>query len=196
MEHAVGVDGITCADHVGHFVERTAHIYGHAHIAQSFHPAHAVGDGIEEHTQGAEDDNGAHGHGCFVRFAAHHWFGAEHCSGSANCATRACHERGLTVQFKGLAQEDAEQDGAHHNNSIHDDSVHAYFSHLLEGEAETVEDYARTQHGLRAELDAWHPRLGQLIAQAVGIEHTQDDADNQRTKAERLDKLKACNIEG
>ena len=64
-----------------------------------------------------------------------------------------------------------------------------YFALLtrIQRQAEPVEDDAPAQHLLRAEPDARDPGFGQPVAQAVGVEHAQHDADDQGAEREPSD---------
>ena len=57
-----------------------------------------------------------------------------------------------------------------------------------------MEDYAQSEYLFGAKLDAWGPRLGECAAKGVGIYHSKDYSDNQRTEGQLLDKIGSCNI--
>ena len=57
-----------------------------------------------------------------------------------------------------------------------------YANSLRQCETETIEHDTCAQYLLGAELDARYPSLGQAVAQAVGVEHAQDDSDNEWTE--------------
>ena len=155
---------------MGHLVERAARIDGHAGIGQSVEHARAVHDGVEEHREGSEDDDRGDGDG-----------------GSADGAARRGHQRRIAVHLQQAAQQDAAQNGDHDDDQIDGDGRDADCRHLGQRQAESVEDDAPAEHLFRAEPDARDPCFGQFVAQAVGIEHAQHDADDQRTERKPSD---------
>ncbi len=66
----------------------------------------------------------------------------------------------------------------------------------MECQSEAIEDDAEAQHFLRAELDAGDPRLGQIVAERVGVEHAEDDTDDHRAERQILEKLGFADVEG
>ena len=66
---------------------------------------------------------------------------------------------------------------------------------MLEGKAETVENDAEAQELFRAELDAGHPCFGQIVAERIGVKHTQDNADNHRAERNFLKELGFAYVE-
>ena len=101
--------------------------------------------------------------------------------GTADGASRGCHEGGVAVELKHAAEPQAEEDGARNDDSVDNDGRHADGCHLGKRKAETVKHDACTQKLLGTELDAGHPCLGQFVAKTVGIEHAENDSDNERT---------------
>ena len=51
------------------------------------------------------------------------------------------------------------------------------------------------QQLFRTEQDARHPRFGQMVAQAVGIEHSEQNAQNERAERETACRLRVGQIE-
>ena len=110
-----------------------------------------------------------------------------------NTATTETIETDNYMQF---AEQYAQQQRSGHDDEVGRDGRKADGHDLLERELEAIEDYAGAQDLFGAELDARHPCLGQLVAQAVGVEHSQDDADNQRAERELLHEVEFCDVEG
>ena len=127
--------------------------------------------------------------------AFHHGLCAEHGGRAANGTAGRGHQRGFAVDFKQFAEQYAEENGACHDDGIYGNGGQSYFCHLLKRQFEAVKHYARAQHSFRAELDARHPRLGQFVAQRVGVEHTEDNADNQRTERQVFYELELGDVE-
>jgi hypothetical protein len=60
--------------------------------------------------------------------------------------------------------------------------------------AEPVEDDACTEYLLGTELDAGYPCFREVVSQAVGVQHAQDDAYDQGAEGEVLDGWKISDI--
>ena len=118
--------------------------------------------------------------------ALHHRLGPQHSRRAADGAARRSHQRRVAIDLQQAAQQNAPQNGDRHDDQVHDDGRHAHGRHLGQRQAEPVEDNAPAQHLLGTEPDAGHPRFGQFVAQAVGIEHAQHDADDQRAERKFL----------
>ena len=167
---------------MSHFVQRAARIDGHAGIGQSVEHARTVHDGIEEHREGSEDNDRGDGDGGLVAFAFHDRLGAQDGRRSADGAARRGHQRRIAVHLQQASQQDAAQNGDHDDDQVDSDGRDADCRHLGQRQAESVKDDAPAEHLFRTEPDARDPRFGQFVAQAVGIEHAQHDADDQRAE--------------
>lgn len=111
----------------------------------------------------------------------------QHSRRAADGAARRSHQRRVAIDLQQAAQQNAPQNGDRHDDQVHDDGRHAHGRHLGQRQAEPVEDDAPAQHLLRAEPDARDPGFGQPVAQAVGVEHAQHDADDQGAEREPSD---------
>ena len=191
-----GVHGVARSGHVGHLVERAAGIDGHLRVVKAGKDARTEHDGVEEHGDGAEDDHRADGNGRLVAFAFHHRLCAQHGGGTTDGTARGGEQGGVAVHLEHFAEEQAQADGATHDDEVRHDGRQSHLGHLAEGEAEAIEHDARAQYLLRAELDAGHPRFGQFVAQTVGIEHSEHDAHDEGTEGKALDKGYLGNVEG
>ena len=167
---------------MGHFVKRAARIDGHARVRQGVEHPRAVHQGIEEHREGAENHDRGDGDGGLVPLAFHDRLSTQYGRRAADGTARRGHQRRVAVDLQQASQQDAAQDRDRHDDQVDRDGRYADSRHLGERQAEPVEDNAPAQHLLGTEPDAGHPRFGQLVAQAVGIEHAQHDTDDQRTE--------------
>ena len=158
--------------------------------------ARLISDRVEEHREGAEDHDGGHGHSRFVRLRAKGGFGAKHGRSSADARPDRRQKRDVAVHLEPFAHHDAAQDCHSHDDAVDRDARKSHFDHLLECQPEAVEDDAQTQHALRAILDSRCPRLRKMVAEGVGINHTEDDADDQRREGDGFQKLSFSDEEG
>ena len=181
------VHGVARSGHVGHLVERAARVDRHARVREPVEQPRAVHDRVEEHRERAEDHDRRDGDGGLVPFAPDYRLGAQHGRGAADGAARGGHQRRVGVDAQQAAQRYAAQDGHRHDNQVDGQRRESDGRHLGQRQSESVEDDAPAENLLRAELDARDPRLGQFVAQAVGIEHAEDDADDQRAEREPSD---------
>ena len=172
--------------HMGHLVQRTARIDGHARVREPVKHPRAVHQGIEEHREGAENHDRGDGDGGLVPLAFHDRLSTQYGRRAADGTARRGHQRRVAVDLQQASQQDAAQDRDRHDDQVDRDGRDADSRHLGERQAEPVEDDAPAQHLLGTEPDAGHPRFGQFVAQAVGIEHAQHDADDQRAERKFL----------
>lgn len=114
-----------------------------------------------------------------MAFALDNRFGTEYGSRTTDGTTGRGNQGGVFVDLHQLAQEDAQEDGSANDDAVYHDGGETYGGHFGQRQAETVEHDTGTENLLGTELDARYPRFRQAVAKAVGIEHTQNDADNQ-----------------
>ena len=80
----------------------------------------------------------------------------------------------VAVEFEQPAEPQAQEYRAAHHDGVGHYGGQANGGHVGESEAETVEHNARAEYLLCAELNARHPCFGQLVAQTVGIKHSEN----------------------
>ncbi len=128
-------------------------------------------------------------------FAAHHALGAEHGRRTADRTARGGHQRRVGIHLHQAPQRHAQQQRRHHHDRIDRNGRQTDGRHLGERKPETVEHDTQPQQLLRTEPDARHPRLGQVVAQAVGIDHTEQDTHDQRTEREFAHEVEFGDVE-
>ena len=181
---------------MGHFMQRTARVDGHARVRKSTEQPHPEHQRIEEHREGSENHDRGDSDGGLVTLALHDRFGAQHGRRAADGAARRGHQRRIAVDLQETAQQDSPENGDRHDDQIDGDGRNADSRHFGQRQAESVQDDAPAQQLLGAELDAGDPRFGQFVAKAVGVEHTQHDAHDQRTERQSFYDGKAGDVEG
>lgn len=190
-----GAHGVAGAHGVCHFVEGGAGIDAHF-LGGEAEDSGAVGDGVDEHGECAEDNDGGDGDGCLVGLGLYGRLGAEHGGGAADAAADGGEQGDVAVHLHPFAHVDAADDGDGDDDGVNEDAGHTHGGDVLECEAEAVEDDAQAQQFLGAELDAGDPCLGEVVAQGVGVEHTQHDAYDHRAEGEFFENLGAADVEG
>ena len=93
----------------------------------------------------------------------------------------------LSPAVKGYAQEQVKDSTLNRtvvvenqdDNHVDEYGRGSYGDNALEGQPESVEDDTGTKYLFRAEFYARNPCLGQSVTQAVGVEHTQYDANDE-----------------
>ena len=151
---------------------------------------------IEEHGERPEDNDGGDGHGRLVRLAFHDGFRPQHGGGSANGTADGGQQGRIPVHLQQAAQSRAQQNGEGHDDRVNEQGGASDVDHALERQLESVQDDARSQNLLGAELNAGDPRFRQMVAQAVGVNHPQHDADDQRAEGKVLHPLEIRNVTG
>lgn len=182
-------------DHVGHLVQRRSRIESHL-FGRQVESARAPQSRVEEHGEGAEDDDRRHRHGGLVRLGLDDGFGAQHGGGAANGASGRRQQGQVPVHLQQASEQDAQQQGADHDDRIDRDGRKTDGDHALEGQAESVEHDAGPQQLLGAEADARNPGFGQAVAQAVRIEHAEQNAHDQGAERQLLHERDVGQIEG
>ena len=86
-----------------HLVQRRTGVDTYLLLIQTDHESGAVGDGIEEHRNGAEDDHRGYGYRRFVALRLDHCLCAQHCCRTADSATRGGQQGGLFVHIQQFA---------------------------------------------------------------------------------------------
>ena len=97
-----------------------------------------------------------------------------------------CPSQRTTGSAPSTAAAPQEYRAAHHDGVGHNGGQ-ANGGHVGESEAETVEHNARAEYLLCAELNARHPCFGQLVAQTVGIKHSEYDSHYQGREGKAFD---------
>ena len=166
---------------VRHFVQRGAGVKPHL-FGREVEDTGPVQSRIDEHRQRAENDDGGYRHGRLVRFALDDRFGPQHGRRPANRAPRGRQQREVAVHLQQPSDEQTQKDRGRHDDADYQQSGQADGDHALEREPEAVQDDAGAQDLLGAELYAGYPGGGQTVAQTVGVQHTEYDADNERTE--------------
>ena len=169
--------GVACPYRMGDFMDGAARKDTHLGRGQ-VEDSSVIECGEEEHGDGAENHYCSHGHGGLVGFGLDGAVYAHHRRGSANGAAAGCQQGDGAVHLEQLAQQDAQQDGARYDNAVNDDGGKPHSHHVLEAQAEAIEDDAQPQQALAREGYARHPSLRQLVAEAVGVCHAQYDANH------------------
>ena len=150
--------------------------------------------GVNKHRECAKYHHRSNGHSSLIRFGLDGAIYTHHCSCTTNGTTTGCKQGDRTVHFEQSTDKHTQQDGTGHHNGIYHDGGQSYCDNILKREFETIEDDTKSQDSLAGKSDAWHPCIGQLIAQTVGIQHTKNNTYYQRTKAKRLDQLHITNV--
>lgn len=165
-------------------------------LSREVEDAGTVENGVKKHRERTEDDYRRHGDGGLVRGTFHNGLGSQYGGCSADGATGRYHERGFLVHFQQSPGHDAQEQGDEDDDDIDDDGRKADGKHLLERETESVENDTRAQNLLGAELDAGNPGLGNVVAQAVGVEHTQNDTYDEGTERQVFYPLEFADVKG
>ena len=123
-------------------------------------------------------------------------FGSQNSCRTADGAAGRGHEGCLAIHLQQFSQEQSQPQRSGNDDGIGGDGGQSYGGHFLKSQFETVQHHTRAENGFGAELDARHPCLGQPVAQGVGIEHSQDDTDDERTEGQIAYKVELGNVEG
>lgn len=189
------VHGFAGSDNVGDFVK------GGAGVDADFAGIHiihvgAVGGGVDEHGQRAEEYDGGDGHGALVGFAFDDGFCSEHGCSTADGAADGGEQGCLAIHAQQTPDAAADEQGEDDDGDINGNGGPADVGDVAEGDAEAVEDDARAQNLLGAEADAGVPFRRHLSPQGVGEDHADDDADDERAESQLLDPAEVCQIAG
>ena len=185
--------GISGAYHMGHLMKGGACIDAHLHIGQAEQTG-IVQSRIDEHGYRTENHDSGNGHGGLVRLRLHDRFCPEHSSGPANGTARGSEQGKVLVHLEKTAEKNAEKNGDGDDDKVNDDGGKPHLNHALKSQPEAVKDDSQTQNLFRTELNPRHPGLRKIVPQRIGIEHSQNDAHNQRTEGKLLDKFKISNV--
>ena len=153
-----------------------------AHVEEAV----AVQEGIDEHGDGAENHDRAHGDAAFVGFALNHRFGGEYGGGPANGAPGGGEQGKAAGQAEDL---DPEPSSADKRACQHDGAdrqpVETDEQEILKGEAETVEDNGDAQQYFGREQDAGQPVDRKMQPERIAVNHAEHDAHDERTDAQK-----------
>jgi hypothetical protein len=185
--------GVARSHDVCHFMDGASGEDAHLRGGQ-IEDAGSEEDGVEEHGERAEDDYRCHRDRCFVGFGLDGSIDTHHRRCAAYCAATRREQGDGAVHLQQFAQRDAQENGESYDDGVDDDGGQSHRDDVLKAEFETIEDDAEAQDALSGEGDARHPCVGELVAQAVGINHSEDDTHHERTEGKCFHPLHVADV--
>jgi hypothetical protein len=119
----------------------------------------------------AEDDHRGNSHRRLIGFDFDGRLGTQYRGRSTDAAAHRREEGNAAVHAQQPADEDATAYRHRDDEGIYTYRRQANCRDVLKREFETIEDDTDAQHPLGTEVDTRDPCVGQIVAQAVGIEH-------------------------
>ena len=149
---------------------------------------------IQKHGERAEDDHGGNGHSGFVRFAFDDGFRPQNGCCPANGTADGGQQGRVPVHFQQAPQPGSQKNGESDHNKVERQGGAADVDDTLKSQFESVQDNACSQNLLGAELNAGNPCFRKVVAQAVGVKHSQHNADDQRAEGKMFHPFKIRNV--